>query len=280
MNSDVFEFTDYRCFLNAHALMMKKKTSGWSYGRWAKQLRLKGTASLSMILNGQRDPGPTVSVALIKYFKFDAGQRQYFLDLIRLHKIRDDSRLRVLLMQELGRQHPSGEFKILDERAFEAVSQWQHYAIREMVRLECFKEDAEWICKKLRYKLTPTLVKRAIETLLSVKLLRRDTVGRLDQDSGRVTTTNDVATESLKMFHEQMLDHAKESVRQTPVAERDLSGSTFTIDVKDLAEMKAYLRGVRATFVRQFERKSGNATYQFETAFFPLTYGGNENDET
>lgn len=73
--NNLYRFTDFRTFLRTHFEDKKKINKHWSYGRWSKKLGLKATASLTMIINGQRDPGPKVVEAFCRYFGFNSAPR-------------------------------------------------------------------------------------------------------------------------------------------------------------------------------------------------------------
>ena len=53
----VFAFSDFREYLKSYAEARRSGNRKWSYGMWARHLGLSGTASLTMVLNGQRLPG-------------------------------------------------------------------------------------------------------------------------------------------------------------------------------------------------------------------------------
>jgi len=67
--------------------------------------------------------------------------------------------------------------KLFDDKSFQLISNWYCTAIREMVRLDEFFEDPNWISKKLHFKATPTEVSRAIDLLIQTDLLKRDSKG-------------------------------------------------------------------------------------------------------
>ena len=273
---EIFKYTDYRSFLHAYAHDAKRKNSRWSYGQWAMQLDLRGTASLTMVLNGQRKPGPEITHKLISFFKFKGKEREYFYDLVRLEKVKDDPRLSVLLMEQMSKVHPNQEFRVLDYKTFSAISHWHYYAIREMTRLSDFKENPDWISKKLYFKITPRDVKVAVQTLLELELLKRGDNGKLEVSHGRLDTKNDVADEGIKRFHEQMISHAKEAVRLIPVGEREITASTFTLKVSNIPRAKEMIRKFKQRFCCLLEEEGGNQTYQINIQFFPLTKGGKE----
>jgi uncharacterized protein (TIGR02147 family) len=270
---DVFKFSDYRSFLKTYGEESKRARAGWSYSVWARRLGLAGTAPLTMVINGQRQAGPKLIRSLVEYFKFAGKEREYFLDLVRLQKTRNDPGLRMHLLQKIQKNSAAKDFKLLDLDAFTAISKWNHYAIREMIHLNDFQDDPDWIAKKLRFKQTPREVKSAITTLLRTGLLKRDQGGRLCMSVSGIETSNDVACEGLKRFHEEMIDHAKSAIRSVPLPHREISGVTLTISSRDLERAKLMLRAFQDEFVAAFEAKSGDATYQLNFQLFPLTQG-------
>ena len=67
---NVLDFVDYREFLNSFAQYMKATTPQWSYGQWARELGLKSTSAITMILKKQRNMGPSMAKKFSKYFSF------------------------------------------------------------------------------------------------------------------------------------------------------------------------------------------------------------------
>ena len=85
------------------------------------QLGLKDTSSITKIIQGQREPGAAITGGLIRYFKFSPKDAQYFQDLVRLRKIKTDPRLSVLLLEKMGKDHPDGALRILDDKSFQLL---------------------------------------------------------------------------------------------------------------------------------------------------------------
>lgn len=267
---NIYAFTDYRAFLVAYAQNARQKDPTWSYGRWARRLGLKGTASITMIIQGKREAGRKIEDSLVRYFRFSPKDAQYFRDLVRLHKIRHDPRLSVVLMEKMGRDYRKGSIRILDGDTFSVISNWYYWAIREMVRMDAFFEDPEWISKKLRFKVAPRDVSRALATLLKLNLLRRTPEGDLVVTDEEVTTDDDVASEGVKRYYEQMLENAKQAVRSVDVAEREFQGESFVMSSANLPKAKQLIREFREKFVKLVEG-GGDRVMQFQIQLFPLT---------
>lgn len=267
----VQHFTDYRTFLVAYAQQMKSAKKGWSYGAWAKKLGLKTTSSITKIVQGKRDPGAEITEKLIHYFRFNKQESEYFRDLIRLYKVKDDPRLSVLLMEKMGKDHPNGAIRILDDKTFSTVANWYYLPLRELVRTPTFMEDPEWISKQFRFKVTPREVSQALKTMEALSLLKRDARGKLRVAEGRINTSNDVASEAIKRYHEQMLENASLAIRSVDVSQREVTGASLVLRCSNLAQAKEMIREFRKKFAQTFEEESGDAVYQIQIQLFPLT---------
>jgi uncharacterized protein (TIGR02147 family) len=271
LKPSVFEYGDYRAFLNDHFLKSKVKKKTWSYGAWARQLGLKSSSTLIMILNGGRNPGPKLVQKLANQMKLKGAEVSYFEDLVRLSKVKNDQSLRVLLMERLKERHPKKHFQFLDAATFKAISSWHFYALREMVELPSFREDPEWISKILRFHVSPGEVQNAIEILVDKKLLKRTSAGKLTTSSTALDSGTDIANEGLKRFHEQMLDNARTSIRKCEVSDRDITGLTVALPHKNIARAKSMIRKFEEDFMSLLGSEPGEDIYQLEVAFFPLT---------
>lgn len=264
-------FTDYRSFLLAHAQDKKRLSRDWTYGIWARSIGLKDTSSITKIIQGQRHPGPDITKKLINYFRFNEKESLYFSDLVAFQKIKSDPRLSVVLLEKMGKQNPNISSKVLDDKSFSLISNWYCLAIREMVRLESFFEDPNWISKNFNFKVTPKEASRALELLFDLELLSRDKSGKIKITTGRYSTANDYSSEAIKRFHEATLDNAKQAIRQLSVTEREFSASTFTMKRSNLPQAKQLIREFKERFEELLEEDQGDNVFQLQIQFYPLT---------
>lgn len=270
-NTSLANHSDYRVYLRDFYQRKKKASPRWNYAVWARQLKIKSPSTLIMILNGQRHPGPALVQSLVRYLKLAGDEADQFHDLVRLQKAKADPELTILLLDKLRKRRPGGEFRLLEQSEFYAISNWYYYAIREMVRLPEFREDANWISESLLFKVTPRQARMAIETMLRLGLLGRDESGKLFITAKHLDTSRDIADEGLKRFHEQTLANAKEAIRRVEVSRREISGGCFAIRLKDLPEAKRRIANFQRELCDLLEMPEPDAVYQLEIGFFPLS---------
>jgi uncharacterized protein (TIGR02147 family) len=268
----IFNYTDYRTFLKDYVQKKKEVQPTFSLGTWSKRLGISSTAVLVNILNGKRNPGGMISEKFVTYFRFTEKESQYFSDLISLTKVISEPRLSLALMEKMGRLHPDGTFKLLDDKTFSSISKWYYYALKEMVELPYFIEDAEWIKEHLEYEVSSKEIKKAIQDFLDLGLLKRDASGRLKVTTKTLRSTTDVSSEALKRFHEQVLENGKASIRKHGLLERDFSSRTINIREENLPMLKEYIKEFRDKVSELFEESvQSSRVYQINIQLIPLT---------
>lgn len=275
----VFHYSDYRSFLKDAYATQKKYRPRWSYGSWARQLGLKSPSTLVMILKGQRNPSSQLTHALANRLHLSSKETEFFFDLVQFQKFRQNAAMSALLMEKLtkiSRQNSGRAFKFLDHQTFSAISSWYFAAIRELVQLSDFREDPEWICRRLLFPVTPKAAREAIEILLKLGLLERKPNGRLSLAQGELDTVSDVADEGVKRFHEQVLENAKTSLRRTPPSQREIVGTTFPVPHSKMGKAKQLIRKFQQEFCDLLEESPSDAIYHLEIAFFPVAFSGDK----
>ncbi len=268
---DIYGYSDFRGFLQDFLKARKQADPAFSRRSWGADLGLNSPALLTMILRGKRVPSEETAERFGDYFRFDSRQRDYFETLVKLERAKSSPERSARYMERLRELHPKRVMKIIPYDLFAAVSQWECWALREMVQSADFKENPSWISRKLKGRISPKQAKDAIDTLLKAGMLDRDRNGRLVPADADIGTLADQGKEAVKRFHEQMIDITKESVRSVAVEKREISGSTFNIDPADLPTLKEELRKARKEIYRRFEKPGGTATYQLSVHLVPLT---------
>ena len=268
----IFSVSDFRSFLRAHHEKKKQEKPNWSMGMWAKIMGISGASALSMVLKGDRNPGPELTKKLNQYFEFNTQERKYFEKLILLEKHKKDPELKSVLIETLIQLHPQKKFDKLDFKEFEVISKWYCTLVRELIDHKAFKEDPNWISKISTFSLSPKEVKEALMTLTEAGFVERGTNGQLKNSVKDFETPNDIASEPLKRFHEAMIDHAKKALRKTSPPDREIRGVTLKVSKEKLNQAKTLIRRFEDEFAEYFEdEENSGEVYQLNIQLFPLT---------
>lgn len=277
----VFDYSNYRSFLRVSYEAKKRENPLWSYQVWANKIGLSSGTTLSKILQGHRDPGPTATSRLCDYFGFDDEEREYFEDLVKLHKVQNDPRLSLVIVKRLNRRSKGeSNIRILSQDEFEMISKWWFYGIRQLSRVVELKNDPEWISERLRFPVSPKQVKAAVDLMLQHGLLMVDERGILQLDDFGLDTKSDVGSEALKCYHEGIVRVAAEAVRQVPRDQRYFRAKTLSVSKKDLPRMKEAVENFFQQFQATFDVNDGDEVYQFQSQLFPLTNLSGDSDGT
>lgn len=116
-----------------------------------------------------------------------------------------------------------------------------------MTRIKGFQEDPEWIAKQFQFKVTSREITNAVKVLIEMGLLKRDKNNNLAIVDGRLDTSNDISSEAIRRYHEQMLEHAKTAVRRFSVEEREVTSTTLLMNSNQI--------GIAKELIREFKQK-------------------------
>jgi uncharacterized protein (TIGR02147 family) len=273
----VFKYHNYRDFLNSYVDISKSLNPRWNLSSWARQMGIIKVTSLNVILTGQRRIGAKSLDKIIRFFRFSQEEEAYFRLLVRREEMRDDKVVQEMIDEEIRYKSYKPKKKLLDNTQFTYISDWYHLAIHQMAHICPLKDDPQWIQKYLRRTVPISDIKDAIENLVNLRILvRENNLLKLAVES--LHTLQDVPSKAIRRHHSDMMDNAKEALSSVHVEEREFRGKTLAISTKQIPLAKELVR----KFIRQFGLKlgydKGNAVYQLNIQFFPLSEKIEETD--
>ncbi len=268
---NIFDYADYKKFLRDYFLLKQSKNSEFSFGMMARAIGFSTTAGLTMIVNGDRHPGKKIKEKLCAFFSFKKNETLYFADLINLKKYEEkDISLYLALLKKI-QSRQSKKYNILQEEIFNRINKWYYFAIREMVSLPNFRNDAKWITKKLNFYVKEQDIERALNDLHELKLIKINEFGKVVNCTDGLCTYDDIPSEAIKSFHRQMIENGKQSIDTIDVSKRYVSGLTIPININDKEKIKKLVRQFEDDLFSTFTSKEPNSVYQFNIQVFPIT---------
>jgi uncharacterized protein (TIGR02147 family) len=260
---------DYRHLLQGELSKRAAQNPHYSLRAFARDLGL-APSRLSEILNGKQGLSRLTAERVGARLGLSEDERAVFCDLVESRHARSAADKKAAALRLTKRQYATPEYQFKID-AFHVISDWYHLAIVELVTVSGFKNDAKWIARKLT--ITEIQVKLAIERLIRLKFLKL-TRGKLVllKDEGFVP--NDVPSESVRKFHQQILERAISALHAQNVSERHIATHVFAFDKKRMAEAKKSMRRFEHRFCKKLEgSRAKDSVYCLSFQFFDLTKG-------
>lgn len=165
----------------------------------------------------------------------------------------------------------SSEIRSLATDAAHVVSDVLHFALLELVRLDCFQPDARWIARVLDVSVDEVQI--ALQRLIHLGLLEMESAERwIDRSGHAVANVDDLAEAAVERLYEQVRRLASRAVRAIPRGYRDQSSTTIAIRTARLPEAIERIGRFRREIVQLLEQDSErDDVYQLEIHFFPVT---------
>lgn len=270
--SDIFSYMDYRIYLKDRYVAEKAKKRHFSYRYFARIAGLSSPGYLKMVMDGDRNLSPTSIGQFAKALKFSKREAAYFEALVLFNQAKSDQE-RDLYFERLNALKPPVQLKGIEKDQYEYFTQKHFVVIREMIALPHFKEDYEWIAKRVKPAIKAKEAERAISVLFRLGLIKRDDDGKLIHSDASLTTPAEVASVEVYNFHRAMLNEAKEAMLTVPPEWRDITSLTIPIPRAALKEIKERIKGFREEIINIINKGSNDyhEVYQLNCQLFPVT---------
>ena len=240
----------------------------YSLRAFAKDLGLM-PGHLSMILREERGLGEKRAKEVAKKLGLTSNEQNHFCLMVTTQDGRS-KKSRIMAKDELeDLKHSNHLFNPLGEDVFSLVSNWYDLAILELIKLPCFKNNLNWMSKKLG--LSKLQVENGLERLLKANLIQKkgEQFALTHQNN---TSTQDVPSKTIRNYHQQSLDKAKLALETQSIQERDFSSLTMAFDPTQMDQIKDEIKRFRRRIDRLTQTCNNlSQIYQFNLQFFRLT---------
>jgi uncharacterized protein (TIGR02147 family) len=271
---DIYEYSNIRDYLNSYYNLKKQGSYGhFNLNSWSKKLGYNSPRVIAMVMKGQRAPSEEMVDKLGDYFNF-SGSKTKYLKLLRKKAALELKSLPYKdIEQQLIKFNPHKlNLKPVHPDQFKLISEWHNLVIKQLVKVRNFKNDLNWIEKKLKRKVSTAKIKKSIDLLLKLGHLKKINNNQLCI-SESVKVGANIPSSAIKSHHEQMLDRAKESLYQDELDERFIYGITMNFNRNDMPEAKKMIQEFLNEFDAHFSAENNKADdiYQIGVQLFPHT---------
>ncbi len=248
--------TYFQQVLNSKFNEIKSRNASFSVRAFAQQLGIQASAA-NEIMKGQRRISKQLAEKIIDKLKLDPEERtQSLIDFT-------DSKMKTasVTKSNLGARK-------LNSDQFELISNWVHFAILSLVKLNDFQSDLDWMANRLGVESVD--VRKALLRLQHLDLIHISEKGTITRTSNAVRTSDDVLSASLQDMHLNDMSMAAKKLKEIPVHLRDFTNVTFSGNPKTLPRAKEILRKAQDD-LEEIMQDDNSEVYRLCMYLFPLT---------
>ncbi|MEO5666554.1 MAG: DUF4423 domain-containing protein [Bdellovibrionota bacterium] len=259
----------YREILLGEFKMRVATNSAYSLRAYARDLGLS-SSRLSAIMKGHEGLSRQVAEKVSQKIGLSPSMTEHFCDLVDSEHARSEIKRKLARARIEAARFKSEHRLSLD--SFQLLSEWQHFALREMVRLKRFRLDFAQLAARL--EIEEKLVREAWQRLLRMNLVHQDPVTKAWSTVDDVQSPVGEVSTAIQNYHRQMLDKAHASLSRDPFSQRYFSSIVVPMDPKRISEAGALIREFRRSFESKLPQDTeATDVYCLSLNFFNVTPG-------
>jgi len=234
----VFEYLDYRQFLEASFTEMHTRNPRFSHRAFARLAGMTSPNLLQMVIKGQRGLPLNCLDTLMPALGLNRSESEFFADLVNFSHARKIE-VRDAIFRKILKSAKFRDARPLAKEEYECFRDWWIPVVRELASHPACKADPIWICERIQPKVTIPQVEKALNTLLSLNLLRKQIQPpRFFQTDAVVRTSDEVASVAVAGYHRAVLTLASDAIDSIPSQERDIRAMTIGVSRKTAQILK------------------------------------------
>jgi uncharacterized protein (TIGR02147 family) len=192
---------------------------------------------------------------------------QFMKSLAAIQNDRTLQRLNPAFRQLAQGVTPTLEISVED---FDAISDWYHYAILELTFTRGFSSDETWIARRLGISVSQA--REAIERLIRLRLLERDSNGVLSKAHETITTAgHKITAPALRHYQRQILEKAVTSLDTVAIEQRCMHSITVPVTLPNIPLAKEMIREFARALCKTLENGEPTEVYQLGIALYPVS---------
>lgn len=229
----------------------KSRNQAYSLRTYARDLDID-PSNLSKIMTYQKELGFSLRVRLGKKLGFDSSEIISWL-------------------------RPTDNFATNDQkytehdlRIFELVSEWQHYAILEVLKVKGFDPKPAAIAKAMGISLEQ--VKTSLSRMQELGLLEVRGDGLVPKDEASSSILSGATSRAHRSQQRQILEGAIDVLEKVPGELRSQTSMTMAIDTNKLDKAKELIKNFRRQMGQLLSSSSNlDEVYQLSISLYPVT---------
>lgn len=262
---------DYRHWLKAELERRQRVNPRYSLRSFAQNLALS-PSFLSKVLNGKKNLSLESAFEVSERLQLSNTERKLFCQWVAKQAIGD---IVSEITSDESQNRKTDHAASLELESFQVISDWYHFAIRELTETKDFKENPHWIAQRLG--ISPKEALEGFTRLVKLKLIEKKH-GRYRKTAELLATPSGKPSQALRNHHSQMIHKANEALNKQGVLERSITGITIPTHPEKIEMVSDEIKKFRRRMAELLDTKNPSEVYQLNIQLFRLTESkkGNE----
>ena len=223
-----WNFLDYRDYLSELVVFLKATRPSFSYRQFSRRAGFASPNYLKLVTDGKRNLAVKAIPQFAKALHLDNVETEYLQELVLFAHAKTDHQ-KNLHYQRIRQKQGGSPLGGVGKDQYELYSQWYILPIRELIGMDDFREDPQWIAQRLYPNIRPKQAEHALKILDTLGLTARDDAGQLVQADRNLSTPATVRSLAVRNYHRSMMERAIDSLDGVPTHQRNLSALTLAL---------------------------------------------------
>ncbi len=271
MSVNVFEFKDYRLYLDEAIKLKRSDNPKLSFRLISKKIGYTSPNFILLVIQGKRNLSPDSIKKISQFLEHDNVQKEFFKNLVLLNQS-ETFEEKLEFSKKLLSSKSVSEKKHITQDLIDYYSSWVNIVIREMTLLSNFKDDPDWIQQKIMSDVSKKDVRDSLQTLVNLKLLETDGKKGLKASHQDIRAPDELRSEFVRAFHLEMILRASQALTNVDQDLRDITSVTIPVSLELLPVIKKKIAEFRHSITEAVKDSAGSTDiYQMNIQLFPLT---------
>jgi uncharacterized protein (TIGR02147 family) len=270
----IFDYNDYREFLQAYYDYKKKRYYGFSYRSFNQTIGVTSPGLFLDLIHARQKMTEKLHRKFSEAMKMNRQESEYFWLLIMLThaKEKGDSKVKRDFLAKMALLKPA-EAKTLTCGQESYLSVWYHVVVREALAILDVDADLGRLAAFLSPEITPVQVAQSLELLQSLGLIKRNRAGYWKPEAPSVTAQgSNFPPAVVHQSQKNILDLAKRALGVFPKDERNVSALVVSVSPDGLDKINQAVEAFRRQVLEIIKADEKPARVcGLSVAFFPVT---------
>ena len=267
----IFEYTDYRKFLEDYYIEQKSKKRRFSYQKFADKAGFNTKTFLFKVIHGEKALSKKSLGHVAKAMVLKKRETVYFNAMVNFNDAKK-TKEREHFFNVMRKYMRRGSAKVLREYQYSYFAKWWHPVIRELVTTRNFKNDFKMLAKAVLPGIRPKQAKDSVKLLVNLGLIKKGKGGLYIKTDATVSTGDEVKSFAVQKFHKDALTLAAESIDRVPRRAREISSTVLFISKKNVETIKKEIQEFRKRLLSiAVHDHSADRVYLGNFSFFPIS---------